>query len=163
MKYCIEASCCIYIAFKHNLFSHQCNYFHFSFSSSRHFSAQTAIIRCLKARYRLRAAAVRARQTRSFVYELITVFLSSIEARAAVDRFSILSRKKRRKVTRPSQLKEHSALKSLCRGTKNRSDLARHASSSREAMFVRPRPATWYRLCEAKQRTLPPAAAAHNR
>jgi hypothetical protein len=28
--------------------------------------------------------------------------------------------------TRPSQVKEHSALKSLCHGTKNRSDLARY-------------------------------------
>jgi hypothetical protein len=40
-------------------------------------------------------------------------------------------------------------------GTKNRSDLARHAPSSRAA--------TWYRLCEAKQRILPRAAAARNR
>jgi hypothetical protein len=48
--------------------------------------------------------------------------------------FSILPRKKHRNVARPSPLKEHSTLKSLCRGTKNRSDLARHA-----AVFVLPR------------------------
>jgi hypothetical protein len=71
---------------------------------------------------RLRRAAVRARQSRSFVYALITAFVSSIEVRqprAAVDR-SCSS------VTRPSQLKVHSTLKSLCRGINNRSDLARH-------------------------------------
>jgi hypothetical protein len=82
-----------------------------------------------KAGYRLRAA-VRARQSRSFVYALITVFVSSIEARqprATVDRFSILPRKKHRNATRPSQLKEHSTLKSFCRGAKNRSYLARRA------------------------------------
>jgi hypothetical protein len=72
-------------------------------------------------------AAVRARQTRSFVYALITVFVSSIEARqprAAGDR-------RCSSATRLSQLKEHGTLKSLCRGTKNTSDLARHAPSSR--------------------------------
>jgi hypothetical protein len=41
--------------------------------------------------------------------------------------------------------------------------LARHAPSSRTAVFVLPRAATWYRLCEAKQRTSPRAAAANNR
>jgi hypothetical protein len=86
------------------------------------------------------------------------VFVSSIEARqprAAVDRrcSSVLART--RKATRPSHLKEHSTLKSLCRGTKNRLDLARHEPSSRAAI--------WYRLCEAKQRTLFRTAAAHNR
>jgi hypothetical protein len=40
-------------------------------------------------------------------------------------------RKKHRNATRPSQLKEHSTLKSLSRGTKNRSDLVRHAPGSR--------------------------------
>jgi hypothetical protein len=52
---------------------------------------------------RLPRAAVHARQTRSFFYALITVFMSCIEPRqprAAVDgRFS---------ATRPSQLKQHS-------------------------------------------------------
>jgi hypothetical protein len=89
------------------------------------------------------ASGCRARQTRSFVYALITVFVSSIEARpqrAAVERRSILPRKIHRNAIRPSQLK------SLCRGTKNRSDLARHAPSSRAAGFVLPRAATWYRL-----------------
>jgi hypothetical protein len=43
------------------------------------------------------------------------------------------------------------------------SDLARHAPSSHAAVFVLPRAATWYRLYEAKQRTLPRAAAARNR
>jgi hypothetical protein len=60
--------------------------------------------------------AVSARQTRSFVYALITVFVSSIETRrprSAVDRRCSSD-------ARPSQLKEHSTLKSLCRGTKNR-------------------------------------------
>jgi hypothetical protein len=74
---------------------------------------------------RMPRAAVRARQTLSFVYALIIVFVSSIEARqprAAVDR-------RCSSATRPSQLKEHSTLKSLCRGTTNRSDLARHAPS----------------------------------
>jgi hypothetical protein len=66
-----------------------------------------------------------ARQTRSFVYALITV-LEARQPRAAVDRRCSSG-------TRPSQLKEHSTLKSLCRGTKNRSDLARHAPGSRAA------------------------------
>jgi hypothetical protein len=69
---------------------------------------------------------------RGKLVRLFTVFVSSIEARqprVAVDRLSFSD-------TRPSQLKEHSTLKSLCRGTKNRSDLARHAPSSRAA--------TWY-------------------
>jgi hypothetical protein len=85
---------------------------------------------------------------RSKLVRLLTVFVSSIEARqprAAVDGRCSSD-------TRPSQLKEHSTLKFLCRGTKNRSDLARHAPSSRAAK--------WYRLCEAKERTLPRAAAA---
>jgi hypothetical protein len=76
---------------------------------------------------RLPRASVRARQTRSFVYALITVFVSNIEARqprAAVDR-------RCSSATRPSQLKEHGTLKSLCRGTKNRCDLARHAPRAR--------------------------------
>jgi hypothetical protein len=55
---------------------------------------------------------------RGKLVRLFTVFVPSIEARqprAAVDgRCS--------SHTRPSQLKEHSTLKSLCRGTKNRSD-----------------------------------------
>jgi hypothetical protein len=83
--------------------------------------------------------------------------------RARYFSFSILSRKEHRNTTRPSQLKEHSTPKSLCRGTKNRSDMAPQAPSSRVTVFVLPRAATWYRLCEAKQRTLPRAAAAHNR
>jgi hypothetical protein len=81
---------------------------------------------------------------------LFTVFVSGIEARqprAAVDQRCSSD-------MRPSQLKEHSTLKSLCRETKNRSDLARHAPSSLAA--------TWYRLFEATQRTLPRAAAARN-
>jgi hypothetical protein len=89
------------------------------------------------------ARGCRARKTRSFVYRVRVQHRS-----AAVDWLCSTA-------TRPSQLKEHSTLKSLCRGTKNRSDLARHAPSSRTA--------TWYRLCEAKQRTLPRAAAARNR
>jgi hypothetical protein len=32
-------------------------------------------------------------------------------------------------------------------------ELLRHASSSPAAVFVLPRAATWYRLCEVKQRT----------
>ena len=105
---------------------------------------------------RLPRAAVRARQTRSFVR--VTVFTQhrARQPRAAVDR-------RCSNTTRPSQLNEHSTLKSLCRGLKNRSDLARHAPSSRAAVFVLPRAATWFRLCEAKQRTLPRAAAARNR
>jgi hypothetical protein len=92
-----------------------------------------------KAGYRLRAQLfVRAKHVRLF-----TVFVSSIEARQPLA------------ATRISQLKEHSTLKSLCRGTKNRSDLARDAPSSRAA--------TCYRLYEAKQRTLPRAADARNR
>jgi hypothetical protein len=92
---------------------------------------------------------------------LFTVFVSSIEAqqaRAAVDR-------RCSSVTRPSQLKEHNTLKSLCCGTKNRSDMARHAPSSlpRAAVFVLLRAAKWYRLREAKQQTMPLAAAARNR
>jgi hypothetical protein len=82
---------------------------------------------------------------------LFTVFVSTIETRqprAAVDGCCSSD-------TRPSQLKEHSTLKSLRRGTKNRSDLARHAPSSRAA--------TWYQLCEIKQPTLPRAPAARNR
>jgi hypothetical protein len=101
---------------------------------------------------RLPRAAVLARQTLSFVYALIILFVSSIETRqprVAVDRFSILAQKKHPNVTRPSQLK------SFCHETKNHSDLALHARSSRAA--------TWYRLCEAKQRTLPRAATARNR
>jgi hypothetical protein len=82
------------------------------------------------------ARGCRARQARSFLCLcLITVFLSSIEARqprVAVDRRCSSD-------TRPSQLKEHSTLKSLCRGTKNHSDLARHAPSSRAAVFLLPR------------------------
>jgi hypothetical protein len=77
---------------------------------------------------RLPRAAVHARQTRSYVYSV----RSSIEARQpreAVDGRCPSD-------TRPSQLKEHSTLKSLCRGTKNRSDLARHAPSSRAAVHV---------------------------
>jgi hypothetical protein len=70
---------------------------------------------------------------RGKLVRLFTVFVSSVEARLFIDGSSD---------TRPSQLKEHSTLKSLCRGTKNRSDLARHAPSSRAAI--------WYRLCEAK-------------
>jgi hypothetical protein len=96
---------------------------------------------------RLLHAAVRARQTRSFFF---TVFVSSIEERqprVAVDR-------RCSSATRPSQLKDHSTLKSLCRGAKNRSDFVRHAPSSRAAV--------WYLLCEAKQRILPCAAAARN-
>jgi hypothetical protein len=54
-----------------------------------------------------------------------------------------------------AQLFVRGKLVRLCRGTKNRSDLARHAPSSRAA--------TWYRLCEAKQRTLPRAVAVRNR
>jgi hypothetical protein len=103
---------------------------------------------------RLPRAAVCARQTRSFVYALITVFVSSIEARqprTAVDRFSILPRKEHRNATRPSPLTEHSTRPSTCRGTQNRSDLAQHAPISRAA------------VCYAKQRTLPRAAAARSR
>jgi hypothetical protein len=77
--------------------------------------------------------------------------------------FSTLPRKKLRKATRPSQLKELSTMKSLCRGTKNRSDLARHAPGLRMALYVLRRAATWYRLCEAKERILPRAAVARNR
>jgi hypothetical protein len=75
---------------------------------------------------------------RGKLVRLFTVFVSNIEARqprAAVDRRCSSD-------TRPSQLKEHSTLKFYCRGTNNRSDLARHAPSSRAA--------TSYRLCEAK-------------
>jgi hypothetical protein len=100
---------------------------------------------------RLPRAAVHARQSSSFVYALITVFVSSIEARLLID------------ATSTPQLKEHSTLKSLCRGTKNRSDLTRHAPSSRAAIFVLPLAATWDLLCEAKQGTLLRAAAARNR
>ena len=63
--------------------------------------------------------------------------------------------------TRPSQLNEHSTLKSLCPGSNNRSDLARRLNNL-------PSAATWFRLCEAKQRTLPRAqsipglTASHN-
>jgi hypothetical protein len=60
---------------------------------------------------------------------LFTVFVSSTEARqlrAAVGR-------RCSSATRPSQLKEHSTLKSLCRGIKNHSDFARHAPGSRAA------------------------------
>jgi hypothetical protein len=64
--------------------------------------------------------------------------------------------------TRPSQLKEHSTLKSLCRGANNRSTLPRHAPSSRAAVFDLPPAATWYRLREANQRIWPRAAAALN-
>jgi hypothetical protein len=82
---------------------------------------------------------------------LFTEFVSNIEARqprADVDgRCS--------SVLRLSQLKTHSTLKSLCRGAWNLSDLAQHAPSSRAA--------TWHRLWEAKQRTLPRAASTSNR
>jgi hypothetical protein len=54
---------------------------------------------------RLPGAAVRARQTRSFVYRV------RVQPRAVVDRRCSSD-------TRPSQLKEHSTLKYLCRGTK---------------------------------------------
>jgi hypothetical protein len=84
----------------------------------------------LNGEYRLR---------RSFVYPSITVFVSSTEARLLSD------------AVPPSQdrlnRKSNSTLKFLCRGTKKRSDLARHAPSSRAA--------TWYQLCDAMQRTLP--------
>jgi hypothetical protein len=83
--------------------------------------------------------------------------------RGSRGRLLIDVRKKHRNATRSSQLKKHSTLKSLCRGTKNRSDLARHAPSSRAAVFALPSAATRYRLCEAKQRILPRAAAARNR
>jgi hypothetical protein len=63
--------------------------------------------------------------------------------------FSILPRKKHRNATRPSQLKEHSTLKSLWRKTKNRSDMAGHVLSSRAAVFVLPCAVKWYRLCQA--------------
>jgi hypothetical protein len=103
-------------------------------------------IQCL----RLSRAAGRARRTRSFVYALVTMFVSSIEARQP----RAVVHRRCSSVTRPSQLKKHSTLKSHCRWTKNRSELARHASSSRVSVFVLPRAATWYRLCEAKERTL---------
>jgi hypothetical protein len=71
---------------------------------------------------RLPHATVLARQTRSFVYRVRVEHQSAAAAwRCPSD-------------TRPPQLKEHSTLKSLCRGTKNRSDLARHAPSSRGNM-----------------------------
>jgi hypothetical protein len=105
---------------------------------------------------RLPRAAVRARQTRSCVYALITVFVSGIEARqprAAVDWRR--ERNTERHKTVSIMLKEHSTLNALCSGTKDRFALARHARSSRAA--------TWYRLCEGKQRTMPRAAGAHTR
>jgi hypothetical protein len=73
---------------------------------------------------------------------LFTVFVSNIEARqprADVDR-------RCSSVLRPSQLKTHSTLKSLCRGTWNLSDLAQLAPSSRAAVFLLPRAATWHQL-----------------
>jgi hypothetical protein len=62
-----------------------------------------------KAGHRLRAAASRGKLIRLFI-----VFVFSIKGRqpsVAVDR-------RHSSATRPSQLKEHSTLKSLCRGTK---------------------------------------------
>jgi hypothetical protein len=79
------------------------------------------------------------------------VFVSSIDVRLLIDTASVPQDRLNWKNT------------THCRGTKNRSDLARHAPSSRAAVFVLPRAATWYRLCEAKERTLPRAAAARNR
>jgi hypothetical protein len=81
---------------------------------------------------RLPRAVLGARRTHSFVYALITVFVSSIEARqprAAVDR-------RHNNATRLSQLKKHNTLKPLCRATKNRSDLGRRA---RQCSFCRAR------------------------
>jgi hypothetical protein len=74
------------------------------------FYSRVLIARCCREQLFVRGKLVR----------LFTVFVSSIEERqprVAVDRRCSLD-------TRPSQLKEHSKLKSPCRGTKNRSDLA---------------------------------------
>jgi hypothetical protein len=80
-----------------------------------------------KDEYRLHTAGAQLYLSGTLV-RLFTVFVSSIEARqprAVVNRRSSSD-------TRPSQLKEHSTLKSLCRGTKkNRSYLARQVPSSR--------------------------------
>ena len=121
--------------------------------------------------YSFSLATPSARQTRSFLV-WVTMFVftqhQARQPRAAVDRrCSNTTRaavdRRCSNTTRPSQLNKHSTLKSLCRGSKNRSDLARHAPSLRAAVFVLPRAATWFRLCEVKQRTLPRAAAARNR
>jgi hypothetical protein len=111
---------------------------------------------------RLPRADIRVRQTRSFVHALITVIMSGVKERQphmAVDRWC-----ERNTRTPQDRLNwKHSTLKSLCRRTKNRSDLARHGPSLHAAVFVLPRVATWYRLCEAKQWTLTHVAATFDR
>jgi hypothetical protein len=74
----------------------------------------------------------------------------------------IFPQKKHRKGTRPFQLKEQSTLKSLCRGTKNRSDVARHAPSSRASVRSAARD-NMVSTCGANQQTLSRAAAVRNR